>query len=183
MVRVEPRSRRRSIWTHLAWFLIWLVTTIIGALLNPSPHGHGTHQQLGLPPCPSVLLFQRPCPGCGLTTSFSATIQGRWAEAFAANAFGPILYGLMTLTALVALYGFLRSIYIDTDTVLFNRVMTVIMVSFIIYGIVHFATTRMYPFVEPRIGSDPVPTSTKSAEEEASSSAPHWATFRFTYRV
>lgn len=38
--------------------------------------GHGTHQQLGLPPCGWVIAFDAPCPTCGMTTSFAHAAAG-----------------------------------------------------------------------------------------------------------
>ncbi len=35
--------------------------------LEPDAKGYGTHQQLGLPPCSSILLFGSKCPACGMT--------------------------------------------------------------------------------------------------------------------
>src|SRR5438270_12571671 len=85
----EPRKRLSG---QLMFFGVWLAITGFGAYLHPDPSGHGTHTQLGLPPCPSVLLFNRPCPGCGLTTSFTAFIHGDLASAFHAHPLGPLLY-------------------------------------------------------------------------------------------
>jgi hypothetical protein len=108
MAVFEPARSRRSIAGQVVWFTSWLAVTVVGAFLSPSPHGHGTHEQLGLPACPSVVFFDRPCPGCGLTTSFTATIHGRAIEAFQAHPLGPILYLIFTLSAVAALRGFMR---------------------------------------------------------------------------
>src|SRR5204863_3314928 len=56
--------------------------------LNPAPDGHGTHTQLGLPPCAWAVALNRPCPTCGMTTAFSFGVRGRLAEAFQAQPFG-----------------------------------------------------------------------------------------------
>lgn len=76
MALLEYGYPRKALRSQLTWFASWAVITVIGAILSPEKSGHGTHQQLGLPPCPSVLFFDRPCPGCGLTTSWTALIHG-----------------------------------------------------------------------------------------------------------
>ncbi len=65
--------------------------------LNPDPRGYGTHQQLGLPPCTFRLLFGRPCPGCGMTTSFSHFVRGQFVEAARANLAGTLLAAVCSL--------------------------------------------------------------------------------------
>ncbi len=88
----EPTESRRDQGMALTLSLGWLFVTLVGLLLKPDAQGHGTHQALGLPPCPSVLLLDRPCPGCGLTTSWTALLHGELALAFHAHALGPPLY-------------------------------------------------------------------------------------------
>jgi hypothetical protein len=88
----EPANSRRDLAGSLTISLGWVFVTVVGLLLRPDANGHGTHQRLGLPPCPSVLLFDRPCPGCGLTTSWTAFLHGDFALAFRAHALGPFLY-------------------------------------------------------------------------------------------
>jgi hypothetical protein len=50
-----------------------------------------THEQLGLPPCRFYELFDRPCPSCGLTTSFSLLMHGDLTGSLNANAVGTLL--------------------------------------------------------------------------------------------
>ena len=64
----------------------------IAAWLSPDPNGHGTHRQLGLPPCSSVLAFGIKCPACGMTTSWALMIEGRIPEALVANVGGSLLF-------------------------------------------------------------------------------------------
>ncbi|MFM2014026.1 MAG: hypothetical protein RLZZ396_2810 [Planctomycetota bacterium] len=64
----------------------------IAAWLSPDPSGHGTHRQLGLPPCSSVLALGIKCPACGMTTSWALMIEGRIAEALVANVGGSLLF-------------------------------------------------------------------------------------------
>lgn len=145
MVRFVDSPDRRSLLGQLAWFLCWLVVTIVGCILSPSPHHHGTHQQLGLPPCPMVLLFHHPCPGCGLTTSFTATIHFDAVRAFSAHPFGPVLYFLQTLTALACGYGFFARKKFDTDTKCWDWFLGSVVMAFVAFGVVRFFVVDMYP--------------------------------------
>jgi len=52
-----------------------------GAVLRPDPRGYGTHEQVGLSPCPLPLYFRLPCPSCGMSTAFALTVRGRWLRA------------------------------------------------------------------------------------------------------
>jgi hypothetical protein len=64
----------------------------VAAWLTPDPSGHGTHRQLGLPPCSSITLLGLRCPACGMTTSWALMIEGRVAEAIEANVGGSLLF-------------------------------------------------------------------------------------------
>jgi len=59
--------------------------------LEPDPRGFGTHQRLGLPECTFRLLWNRPCPGCGITTCFAHLVRGQWQAAVRANPAGVLL--------------------------------------------------------------------------------------------
>jgi len=48
-----------------------LTVLVVAARLTPDPAGHGTHLQLGLPPCGWVMAWGKPCPTCGMTTAFA----------------------------------------------------------------------------------------------------------------
>lgn len=76
-----------------------VVVMVTAASLEPSPHGHGTHTQLGLPPCGVWLLTGVRCPGCGLTTAFSHMARLEPLDALAANPLGVMLF--VVLIALV----------------------------------------------------------------------------------
>jgi hypothetical protein len=75
------------------------VPLVVAALLAPSPAGMGTHRQLGLPPCSSVMLFGVRCPSCGMTTSFAHTVRGEFVAAARANLGGMLLAGLSAVGA------------------------------------------------------------------------------------
>jgi len=79
--------------------LVTLALVLLGLLvaartLTPDARGHGTHQQLGLPPCTFYVIFQRPCPACGMTTSWAWLLRGEIGHALAANVGGTLLAGL-----------------------------------------------------------------------------------------
>lgn len=63
----------------------------IAAFLHPNGQGHGTHQQLGLPPCSFEVIFGTRCPSCGSTTAFAYMVRGRWRDAFRSNPGGALL--------------------------------------------------------------------------------------------
>ncbi len=74
-----------------------VVLLIVAATLRPSPSGSGTHRQLGLPECSFKLLFDgKPCPSCGMTTSWSHLMRGQIISAARANIGGTML-GLLSM--------------------------------------------------------------------------------------
>ncbi len=70
----------------------------VAVYLSPDPSGMGTHQQLGMPPCTSVVITGYPCPTCGMTTAFSLTVRGRLLSAFHAQPAG-LVFALATVLA------------------------------------------------------------------------------------
>ncbi len=74
-----------------------LTVLSLAAWLNPSTEGHGTHTQLGLSKCMWVAAFDRPCPTCGMTTSFSHAAEGSWFKAFKTQPMGAFLSLLTSL--------------------------------------------------------------------------------------
>lgn len=59
--------------------------------LEPDPRGFGTHTQLGLNPCLFARVTGRPCPTCGMTTSFAWFARGRLDRSWRANPAGSLL--------------------------------------------------------------------------------------------
>ena len=86
-----PAGQRIAL-AALALALLALLAT--ARTLTPDARGHGTHQQLGLPPCTFYVIFQRPCPACGMTTAWAWLLRGKLGHALAANAGGTLLAGL-----------------------------------------------------------------------------------------
>lgn len=99
-------------WLHrLVWFVLFAVPTAVfvtAARLTPNPVGHGTHTQLGLPPCGFFVVTGLPCPGCGLTTSFSYLMHGDILSALRANPFGFLLFVVSFCCAVTAFLGLVR---------------------------------------------------------------------------
>ncbi|MBX3112199.1 MAG: DUF2752 domain-containing protein [Fimbriimonadaceae bacterium] len=137
----RPAERARQLQGQAVWVASWVVCTVLGLAMRPSPLGHATHTQLGLPPCPSVALFHRPCPGCGLTTSWTFLLHGDWAGAFHAHPFGPLLYLAYTLGAVLAIYGLVKRKQVDTNTRPMNIALVTFLVTFLAYGYWRFSTT------------------------------------------
>lgn len=59
-----------------------LAVLVLGASLQPSPEGHGTHEALGLPACGWAQAFDAPCATCGMTTAVSHAAQGAFLSGF-----------------------------------------------------------------------------------------------------
>ena len=83
-----PRSGR---WLLVGWSLLLIGGFALAWNLEPDPRGFGTHQSLGLPPCTFRALFDIPCPGCGMTTSFSHFVRGNLRQALLVNVGGLVL--------------------------------------------------------------------------------------------
>jgi hypothetical protein len=88
---------RRIVLAALA--LVLLVLLVTAGTLTPDARGHGTHERLGLPPCTFYVIFARPCPACGMTTSWAWLLRGEIGHALAANTGGTLLAGLSLLGA------------------------------------------------------------------------------------
>src|SRR5262249_6563994 len=60
---------------------------------NPdgTPKSMATHTQIGLPPCNFVTLTGKPCPACGMTTSFALLVRGDVRASAKANWVGTTL--------------------------------------------------------------------------------------------
>ena len=90
---------------------VLLALLVTAETLTPDVRGHGTHQQLGLPPCTFYLVFQRPCPACGMTTSWAWLLRGEIGHALAANAGGTLLAGLSLIGVPWLLISALRGLW------------------------------------------------------------------------
>lgn len=99
--------------SRIVWAVLWLVpfaVLLTAARLTPSPLGHGTHTQLGIPPCGFFVVTGLPCPGCGMTTAFAHAIRGQLVDAVRANPFGFVVFAMTCAWMPVATLGFARGL-------------------------------------------------------------------------
>jgi len=71
----------------------------------PDASGYGTHEKLGMQQCAFMVRYGLPCPTCGLTTSVSAAVHGRFSLAARAQPFGIVL---AAAAAVLAAFGTLE---------------------------------------------------------------------------
>jgi hypothetical protein len=88
-----PPGRSREHRLVLAATLVGVLgIAVLGLVLTPDARGVGTHEQLGLPPCLTMELWNVPCPGCGVTTSLALASSGRFGASLANQPFGFALW-------------------------------------------------------------------------------------------
>lgn len=68
-----------------------LTLLIVAARLHPAAAGHGTHTQLGMPPCGWAIYFGKPCATCGMTTAFAHAAHFQLWSSFKAQPMGALL--------------------------------------------------------------------------------------------
>lgn len=77
---------------------------IVAAWLVPNRQGFGTHTALGLAPCAFLARTGIPCPACGMTTSFTWFVRGRFLASLYVQPMGTLLALLTCTTVWVAGY-------------------------------------------------------------------------------
>ena len=100
--RVYERTQplQASGWSRVfagALALACLAVLSMGAWLEPSDAGHGTHTQLGLKPCIWAVTLDKPCMTCGMTTSFAHAGEGDWIGSFLNQPMGSVLVVLASV--------------------------------------------------------------------------------------
>ncbi|QDV24119.1 DUF2752 domain-containing protein [Aureliella helgolandensis] len=110
-----PPSLRspRKLPASLRWLCLLVGGGTLGLLilarsLEPAAAGIGTHQQLGLPACLSMVWLNRPCPACGMTTSWALFTRCEFAASASANLGGFLLATIALAFLPVSCYFFLR---------------------------------------------------------------------------
>ncbi|MBT3278463.1 MAG: DUF2752 domain-containing protein [Phycisphaerales bacterium] len=89
-------ARRRWVGGTLAAVVLAAMAVLYS--LSPTDRGRGTHRQLGLSPCASIVQTGYPCVGCGVTTSLTAMSRGRFVYAAQCH-----LFGVFAFLAVIAL--------------------------------------------------------------------------------
>jgi len=107
LIERKTLGRRDRLLTAMAGMVLVGMLSLT-AMLRPNPHGLGTHQRLGFPPCSFLLMFHRPCPTCGMTTAWAHLGNGEAAAAVRASLTGSLLWILAVLAAVWLLGTALR---------------------------------------------------------------------------
>lgn len=126
-------------WSYALLLLGVLVMVAVGLYLTPDPAGHGTHQQLGLPPCTIYYLTGRPCPSCGLTTSVSAILHGQFGLAWRANPMGYGIVAAATAIAFNSLFALLWGRSVRIENTRFTLLLLALLALWLLHGAVRFA--------------------------------------------
>ena len=100
----RPRPNTARI-TRLSLLMIGALLAVIFGIafwLNPydadgQPLTMATHTQLGMPPCNFVVMTGKPCPACGMTTSFALLVRGEIGASLRANWAGTFIAVLWAL--------------------------------------------------------------------------------------
>lgn len=96
---IPEKSVRAGRWVRVSLLAIGIMLVGVFALaayLNPynadgSPRSMATHTTIGLPPCNFVELTGKPCPSCGMTTSFALLVRGDVGNSLGANWVGTVI--------------------------------------------------------------------------------------------
>jgi hypothetical protein len=100
----EARRIRRGVRVMLlAIAAILTAVFVIAFRIHPydaegNPRTMATHTQIGMPPCNFVVLTGKPCPSCGMTTSFALLVRGDVVNSLKANWVGSTICVLWALT-------------------------------------------------------------------------------------
>lgn len=97
----ERTIRRRA---ATVVFVGCAVLLAVATYLNPASAGHGTHEQLGLPPCGWVTGFGIPCPTCGMTTAFASAADGDLLTSLRTQPMGCLLALATAAATIVSAY-------------------------------------------------------------------------------
>jgi hypothetical protein len=101
--RAEAARQRRLVRATLIAMAVALTGVFVAAFrIDPydadgAPRTMSTHTQLGLPPCNFVVISGKPCPSCGMTTSFALLVRGDLVASARANWVGSVICVLWAL--------------------------------------------------------------------------------------
>ena len=77
-----------------------------------------------------------------MTTSFTATLHGDFGAAWVAHPFGTLFYAIFTVSAALALWGWIGRTRIDSNTKGFNRAALAFTAVFVVFGVARFSTVE-----------------------------------------
>jgi hypothetical protein len=128
---VTAVSERRSPehWVILGGAVLAIVgLVLLGLLLEPDPRGYGTHEKLGMRPCMPMVLWNVPCPGCGVTTSVTHAMNGDLLGSLRVQPFGLVVLLVVLLSFGWALVGQFRGrdLWNELRALRWSRWMTVL---------------------------------------------------------
>jgi Protein of unknown function (DUF2752) len=116
--RVAQKRRLSRVVRVLLVLMALGFTTVLGLAAWIDPYGASgeaktmaTHTQLGLPPCNMVELIGRPCPACGMTTSFALFMEADLRNSAKANWVGMLLAGFCLFSVPWAIASAVRGRY------------------------------------------------------------------------
>jgi hypothetical protein len=102
----EAARMRRIVRAALVAVAVMLTAVFVAAFRiypydqDGNPRTMSTHTQLGLPPCNFVVVAGKPCPSCGMTTSFALLVRGDVLGSLRANWVGSMICTLWAGTLL-----------------------------------------------------------------------------------
>lgn len=107
-----------------------LFVVLLSFELSPSAEGHGTHRQLGLPPCGFLTVTGYPCPSCGLTTSFAYFVRGNVLDSLRAQPFGTVLFLVFIFIGMISVVGMVKRIPLSyfLDSSFFEKTQVMLLV-------------------------------------------------------
>jgi hypothetical protein len=105
MEAARPTRSRQHVVVLAACLAALALVLAFGAVLEPDPRGHGTHQQLGFQACFPMERWDVPCPGCGVTTAVVLAVHGRPLASLATQPFGLVVLAALLALAAWALRG------------------------------------------------------------------------------
>jgi len=97
------RIRRLTRATLIAVAVLLIGVFVAAFRIHPydedgKPRTMSTHTQLGMPPCNFAVLIGKPCPSCGMTTSFALLVRGDVVASAKANWVGSIICVVWAMT-------------------------------------------------------------------------------------